>query len=381
MRMDAPLVYVHPTVFPAPTANSVQVTAMCEAFGQYAQKTYLAAFRGSAGSREDPFRYYGVVKTFEIEWLSGKQKRGLIVFQTVRHLVRRFGRTWICFTRVPTVAAVTSTLGVPTILELHDVPSSALQRTALRFGTGSRHLLFLVVISEQLRAALSARGYARSGKVMVLPDGARVRDDRTKVDIQAVRIRLGLPTDRPVIGYAGSLKKDKGVHVLLRAADKLPLAQVVVVGGSPADELDRMRRGYPDVTFLGQLAPVEVADFLSACDVVTSPFIEAANLQRGRRSVAIHHFMSPLKIFEAMASGTPLVTSDLPVLREVLKEGQTCLMVRPGDSDALAEAIARLLEDRELASRLAQDAQQDVKRYSWDGRAAAIVEAAQRHVG
>lgn len=378
--MDAPLVYVHPTVFPALTANSVQVIAMCEAFGRYSQSTYLAAFRDPVGSRGDPFRYYGVAKTFEIEWLSGKPKRGLRIFLTVRHLVRRFGRTWTCFTRVPTVAAVTSTLGVPTILELHDVPWSNLQRVALRFCTRSRHLLFLVAISEQLRAALSARGYARAGTVMVLSDGARVRDDRTKVDIRAVRIRLGLPTDRPVVGYAGSLKMDKGVHVLLRAADKLPLAQFVVVGGSPADELNRMRRDYPEVTFLGQIAPFEVADFLTACDVVTAPFVKAANLQRGRRSVAIHEFMSPLKIFEAMASGTPLVTSDLPVLREVLKEGQTCLMVRPGDSDALAEAIARLLEDRELASRLAHEARQDVKQYSWDGRAAAIVEAALRHV-
>ncbi len=80
-------------------------------------------------------------------------------------------------------------------------------------------------------------------------------------------------------------------------------------------------------------------------------------------------FTSPLKLFEYMAAGRPIVASDLPSIREVLRHEQNALLVEPGDAAALAAGVRRLLDDRPLADRLAQAAVTDVASYSWDRRA------------
>jgi glycosyltransferase involved in cell wall biosynthesis len=86
--------------------------------------------------------------------------------------------------------------------------------------------------------------------------------------------------------------------------------------------------------------------------------------------------MSPLKIFEYMAAGRPIAASNLPSLREVLHDGTTAILIRPGDAEALAEAVRRLDSDHALADRLANNARAEVEeKYTWKKRAAAILEA------
>jgi glycosyltransferase involved in cell wall biosynthesis len=76
-----------------------------------------------------------------------------------------------------------------------------------------------------------------------------------------------------------------------------------------------------------------------------------------------------LKLFEYMASGRAIVASDLPSIREVLHDGVDALLVPPGDPTALAAAIQRILDDRDLARRLAAAALKAVPQYGWDRRA------------
>ena len=85
-------------------------------------------------------------------------------------------------------------------------------------------------------------------------------------------------------------------------------------------------------------------------------------------------FTSPLKLFEYMAAARPIVASDLPALREVLRDGENALLVPPEDPVALAVAIRRLQEDPALAERLAGQAARDVRAYTWEERGRRIVE-------
>lgn len=81
---------------------------------------------------------------------------------------------------------------------------------------------------------------------------------------------------------------------------------------------------------------------------------------------------SPIKLFEALAAGRPIVATDLPSTRELLQDGRDALLVPPDDALALAAAIRRLLADRGLAERLARRAFESAPRYSWDARAAKL---------
>jgi glycosyltransferase involved in cell wall biosynthesis len=117
------------------------------------------------------------------------------------------------------------------------------------------------------------------------------------------------------------------------------------------------------VRFRGFIPPADLDSERCKADLFAIPLLD---------STTARLFTSPLKLFEAMASGRPIVASDLPSIREVLTHEKNALLVPPGDAGALASAIERLLLDRELARALAARAFEDVKAYSWDRRAEAI---------
>jgi glycosyltransferase involved in cell wall biosynthesis len=84
--------------------------------------------------------------------------------------------------------------------------------------------------------------------------------------------------------------------------------------------------------------------------------------------LALNPYRSPGKLFEYMASRRPIVTADYASVREVLRP-DSALFVEPDDADALADAIRRVLNDDDLAARLADGAYEDVRGYTWDARA------------
>ena len=111
------------------------------------------------------------------------------------------------------------------------------------------------------------------------------------------------------------------------------------------------------------VAPTEVADLLRGADVLVLP---------NPPSAISTQFTSPLKLFEYMAVGRPIVASDLPAIREVLEDNVTALLVPGGDAAAIAAAVRRLIDDPALAARLARGAALAVRDYSWDRRAERI---------
>ena len=132
----------------------------------------------------------------------------------------------------------------------------------------------------------------------------------------------------------------------------------MIVGGLAGEpDLARVRalaeRVAPGrVTFIGQVDPPRVPALLRSADVLVLPNTP------GRASSA---YTSPLKLFEYMASGRPIVASDLPALREVLRPDDNAVLVEAGDPEALASGLARVLGDPALAARLAAQAREDVR--------------------
>jgi len=182
-------------------------------------------------------------------------------------------------------------------------------------------------------------------------------------------LRREAGTAGPVVGYAGHLYPWKGPDVLLAALERLPGVQALIVGGLAGEpDLDRIRaladRVAPGrVTFAGQVEPPRVAALLRQADVLVLPNTP------GRVSAA---YTSPLKLFEYMASGRPIVASDLPALREVLRPDVNAVLVEAGSAEALAAGLSRVIGDAALASRLAAQARDDVRAWTWDKRAERI---------
>ena len=223
---------------------------------------------------------------------------------------------------------------------------------------------------------LSADLVERAGRrVTVIRDGFRERRFANLPDRTEARRAWGLPPDAFIVGYAGRLETmavSKGVEALADAAAlvrDIPLH--VSVAGGPSSMVEALGRrwaacGLAEDRFHahGEVRAAQVPALLAAIDVgvLTMPSTE--------------HFArhaSPLKLFEYMAAGTAIVASSLPSVREVLTDGETALLVAPGDIGALAGALARLHEDPELRTRLGAAARNAAARYAWRSRAATIL--------
>lgn len=179
------------------------------------------------------------------------------------------------------------------------------------------------------------------------------------------------------ICYVGQLYPWKGVEVLVRAMRYLERETALVVGGTP-DSIESVRalaaaEGCAErLRFTGQVAPLRVREFLKGAGVAVLP---------GTRTWLSEFFTSPLKLFEYMAAGVPIVAADLPSVREVLTHDETAVLVAPEDPRALADGIGRVLRDRDLALRLRARALEAVERYSWDERARRLMGALETILG
>ena len=213
--------------------------------------------------------------------------------------------------------------------------AKALEAAAVRGADG------LVFISQGVSDALM-EAYRPTTSTLVLPSGVAVGDESES------------PRDLDLL-YAGKLERRKGLDLMLEAMAHLPGVTLTLVG-------DGAGPGLPaNVEAVGYVEPSRVRDYFRRAKVGVCP------LPAGVSEVS-DRFTSPMKILEMMAAGTPVVATDLPSVREILTDGRNALLVPPNDPPALAAAVRNLLDDRELAARLAAQARVDVTPYSWTER-------------
>jgi glycosyltransferase involved in cell wall biosynthesis len=215
----------------------------------------------------------------------------------------------------------------------------------------------IVVGSRQL-AALIEKHPSAMGKVHVVPNG--VDPDR----FIGAHPALERGPEDFILGFTGELNASQGLPTLIAAfqlvADALPSSRLVIVGEGPDREpleRDVAARGLEKhVVFVGAVGPHAIPGMLASMDVALAPYPKLAGF-----------YDSPLKIFEYMAAGLPIVASKIGQLEEVLNHGETAMLVQPGEREALAEMIYELAENPDKRRQLGTAAQARVREcYTWE---------------
>jgi PEP-CTERM/exosortase A-associated glycosyltransferase len=206
----------------------------------------------------------------------------------------------------------------------------------------------VTTICEGLRQEIIGRGVA-TDRVTVIPNAVDVDAFKFgKAPDEALRAQLGL-AGTVLVGFVGSFFAYEGLDLLLGALPLIlaerPEVRVLLVGGGPheAQLKDMARRlGVADkVVFAGRVAHSEVHRYYSLIDVLAYP----------RRSMRLTELVTPLKPLEAMAQGHLLVASDVGGHRELIRDGETGTLFPAGRSDALADAVLRLLRQSDWSAR------------------------------
>ncbi len=226
----------------------------------------------------------------------------------------------------------------------------------------------LVSLTETFKQWATEHG-RRAEDVAVMPD-AFDPELYPPISKEDARRWLGLPLDAFITGYAGLTFAYRRLDLLVEAFAKIASMRdntvLVLVGGRAAEVRELRTRAErvgvsSRVIMPGSVPHEDAARYLQASDVLVIP------------DTVTGMTASPLKLFEYMAAGRPIVLKDMPALREILDDESACFFPE-GDVQALAQALDRLCSEPEFAARLAANAQARAQGYTYRARAEKILE-------
>jgi len=358
------------STIPSTTANSIQVMKVCQALRQVngPVRLWVPGDQGTDWTQLADF--YGLSTPFEVQWIETRRvwKRYDLAWKSVG-LAQRWGATLI-YTWMLQSAVLALWRGFPVILELHDRPSGRLGprlfREFIRYPGRKR----LLVITEALleRVQQQYHWLPSQDMVQIAPNGTELERYANLPRPEEARRLLGLPQTLTVV-YSGSFYTGRGLDLLLQLAHDFPTVLFLWVGGRPQDILEWKNRlnnmGLRNVHLTGFVENSRLPLYQAAGDVLLMPYEQAISGSSGGNSAEI---CSPMKMFDYLACGRPILASDLPVFHEVLNE-RNAVFCPPQDSVAWSKALELLLKDADRRQRLGKQAKADAARYTWRSRA------------
>ncbi|MGE3909825.1 MAG: glycosyltransferase family 4 protein [Chloroflexota bacterium] len=418
------LLYLGSTDLPQTKARAIQIVHTCHALARAGAEVTLVAGRRGRGSEAAVLRQYGLgphpglrllrlpilripptapprvlaqfTRVWQASYLGGMA--AALPFEIARR------RPDVVFARDLRTARLAAgpahAIGARLAFEVHGLPSyevahgagrsnlpiSEVARLRALEDTVFQRADCIVTITECARQILLSEYGVPPERVRTVADGAVVVNQCFGQCIgKAVPQRRGQreTEGRPSVYYVGQLYPWKGAGLAVDVAALVPEADVVIVGGQTnwtqddpdiaalaarADERGVRER----VQLRGHVPYDRVPEVLSQASVALLPLPDEP---------VARLFTSPLKLFDYMAAGVPIVASDLPALREVLRHEENALLAAPGDADSFAAAVRRLLAEPDLAKRLGEQARADVRHYSWDARAEALLDVLSEPAG
>ncbi|NMC13683.1 MAG: glycosyltransferase family 4 protein [Chloroflexi bacterium] len=380
---------IAPTEIPARRANTIQVMKMAQAMTELGHQVRVAS--PSSLSALDPIsqslrtweklaHFYGLQTQFPVEWLPARPwLRRYDYGLTARRWAAQWGADLV-YTRLPQCAAFASRAGMKTIFEVHDLPSGFMFKWLFeQFLTGGGAVR-LVTISRALAQDLAVRFNipTQSKFTLTAPDGVDLIRFTELPLPQAARQKL--PADIRqhlgafVAGFTGHLYAGRGAELILAMAARLPEISFLLTGGELGD-VERVKaqaasQNLANVTLTGFVPNADLPLFQAACDVLLMPYQEHVAASSGGN---IARYLSPMKLFEYMACGRAILSSNLPVLCETLTS-ETAILLPPADVGAWVAALQELQSNEAKRFSLGEAARRSVEQYSWENRSRKILD-------
>ena len=219
----------------------------------------------------------------------------------------------------------------------------------------------IVAISNNVKSSLEKTGLS-SEKITVIPPAIDLSSFNPKVSGEYVRASYGIGLDEPMILFVGNLTKTKGVYVLIKAMKAImkdfPTAKLLITLHVSKDRLSEETHDViarinslhlqKSIMFMGITR--RMPEVIAACDVFTAPFLSTAGISD-----------YPLPILEAMAVGKPVVATNVGGIPGIISNKNNGMLVRPNNPAHLAQAIAYLLQNEDIARRIGQNASMFVR--------------------
>lgn len=365
------LLYLSNGNVPSRWAHTIQIMKMSEALAGLVPGFELVigeSLRDRVSPRVDLWQWYGIERPFPVRRLPLWAWRRAPIFESVHEPRFTFAapryaarlRPALVWTRSFAIAEACVRRELPVLLERHAVTTEKWHAQRARVAT-SPNLRGVVTLSGSLCEALAKEGFPAE-KIAAFASSAT---PKPLVERQAARRALGLAASDAIAIYAGRLSEDKGLPTLLAAAARLPRVRFLVLGGNEGEAAHWRARAGANVQFPGFVPNALLPTWLAAADVGLF-----TNSARDPLAAAT----SPLKLYEYIAAGLPVVASRIAAVSSWLRDGDNAYLFAPDDAVALAAAIERALGEPTAAAACAERARAGLPHGSWRERAQAILQ-------
>jgi len=395
MKKNVKILYIASNRFPTEKAHGYQIVKMCEAFSR--QNQVLLLYPRKKNTKElknvkDIHRYYSIQGIFSTKslfcldltflkkvripklwFLTSSLSYALSTFFWVIFHKKKFD---VIYSRAPFSLFLLSFLrriiGVRIIYESHTFPASD---KSFRLNLAKK-VDKMVVVTKKTKE-LYIRAGVKEDHIIVEPSAVDMSQFDLKISKASARKKLNVSVNMLMVSYVGqfhTMEMEKGIPEIIQSARYLvkefPNIYFYFVGG-PLDREKKYRNIINEIhlpqdrfVFLGKQPVKELPYWLKASDILLMPH---------PKNIFYSYYVSPLKMFEYMASKRPIVGSKLPAVEEILTDGKNALLGRPGDPGSIAKLIRTLLLNHSLREELSDQAFRDVKEYTWDKRVTRIL--------
>ncbi len=367
--------YITNAKIPTEKAHGLQIAKTCEALGMLGVEVELIVPSRDNLIEKDIFEYYKIKNNFKIKYIKSYdwfrwyfvlkglsfKLQSVFFWQKLKKI--KIEKDGIIYTRTVEVAWLFSKRGYKVFYEAHVWP-------------GSKIKLFKNMLADVDGIIANSKGtvdkFRENGFENILVASNGVDLDKFKLNKikKELRQELDLSIDKKIVMYVGHLYKWKGVDLLIEVADNLKAKKdimFVLVGGTRNDEEKYKKivggRTLENFFVLGYKPTEKIPNYLMAADVLVLPNIPITEESK--------YYTSPIKMFEYMASRTPIVAADLESIGEILNKNNAILF-KAGDVEDLEEKIKLALKNNMVSKT--ERAGEDVKEFTWQKRAQKIIE-------
>ncbi len=368
------LVYISNTRMPHNRAHSIQVVKMVEAFNKIAPTTLIVPLKPKS-SRDRTYSRYNISSRFKIIFMPSIDLVPLnlgifffylqsITFSLLATVYSIFLKKDVYYTRDIFSAFFLVMFRFihkkKVIYEIHGEPTNFENKIV---PWTMKHLDGCIVLNSYILDYYKNL----SNNIIIAPDAVDLDMFNKKEDKSLLRKKLNMLDKKKVVLYSGHLYKWKGVYTLIDSAKYLTDKFHIYLLGGTSEDINKVKQYIAanrinNVTVLGFVEYKNVPDYLVSSDILVLP-----NSMEHKQSST---YTSPLKLFEYMASGNVIVSTDVPSSKEILNNYNS-IMVNPDDPRALAEGIKKAAGKSSYS--LALKAKEEVANYSWDLRAKKIL--------
>jgi len=361
--------------FPSEKAASLFAAQSVSEFEKIGVKTSILVPHRWRGFKEEPFLFYGinsdakVVKIPLVDFLWLRFPRKLAFFLNYIQFSAVAGLYILIYSKIDDIIFsnelvplwVASFFRKNTFYEMHDFPES---KKGLFASMVRRFKSILIHNRWKTREFLKLSSYSKD-KVLTLPNAVDIEVFDTGLSVKEARTKLKLPKAISIVLYTGHLYGWKGVHTLAETAKMMPDIAFYFVGGTTEDVKDFSER-YKEVKNIinvGYRPHNEIPIWQAAGDCLVLPNTAKEDISK--------YYTSPMKLFEYMASGKPIVASDIPSITEIVNSDMA-ILCKPDDVESLKNGLEKALFSN--TEKMVESARREVEKYTWKKRQQTIID-------